>query len=42
MTLHLNELRINADFNFTLRPENQIANKLFERRKKKNEKRKNN
>ena len=35
MALHLDEIRINTDNNFTLKSENDIVNKLFDKRKKK-------
>ena len=35
MTLHLDEIRINTDNNFTLKSESDIVNKLFDKRKKK-------
>ena len=35
MTLHLDEIRINTDNNFTLKSETDIVNKLFDKRKKK-------
>ena len=35
MTLHLDEIRINTDNNFTLKSQTDIVNKLFDKRKKK-------